>query len=115
MFNVPYFLIIVSLILLKMFIPAISFLLNSAYTDNAERAQDIDIAKAEAAHHRADELMKQIKNVQDVDYARLQAVIEKETNRIRIGRKFKKLPNTELASRTKSNGEVQVEPEDEKR
>ena len=35
--------------------------------DNAERAQDIDIAKAEAAHHRADELMKQIKNVQDVD------------------------------------------------
>jgi len=83
--------------------------------DNAERAQDIDIAKAEAAHHRADELMKQIKNVQDVDYARLQAVIEKEMNRVRIGRKFKKLPNTELASRTKSNGEVQVEPEDEKR
>ncbi len=82
--------------------------------DHADRAQDIDIARAEAARIRAEELMKQAKGVQDVDYARLQAVIEKEMNRIRIGKKFKKLPNTELASRTKSNGEVQIEPEDDK-
>jgi len=83
--------------------------------DHADRAQDIDIAKAEAARLRAEELMKQVKDTQDVDYARLQAVIEKEMNRIRIGKKFKKLPNTELASRTKTSGEVQIESEDEKR
>ncbi|TSC84825.1 MAG: F-type H+-transporting ATPase subunit epsilon [Parcubacteria group bacterium Gr01-1014_13] len=61
--------------------------------DHAERAIDIDTAKAEEAKQRAEEQMKNLKNVQDVDYARLQAVIDRELNKIKIARKYKNLPN----------------------
>jgi len=70
--------------------------------DHAQRAIEIDIEKAEAAKKLAEEQMSKIKNVQDVDYARMQALIEKENNLVRIGKKFRKLPNADLASRTKS-------------
>ena len=61
--------------------------------DNAERADEIDVARAEAAHKRAEEAMQQAKNVQDVDFARLQAVMERELNRVRVGKKYRKLPS----------------------
>lgn len=59
--------------------------------DNAERATEIDIDRAEQARLRAEELMKQTKSVEDVDFAKLQALIDREMNRIRVGRKYKKI------------------------
>ncbi len=61
--------------------------------DHAQRVEEIDIAKAEEARARAEEQMKNIKNVQDVDYARLQAVIDREVNKLKIAKKYRRLPN----------------------
>jgi len=63
--------------------------------DNAERVEEIDIARAQEAHKKAQEQMDKIKNVQDVDYARLQAVIDREMNRINVGKKYKHLPKAQ--------------------
>lgn len=62
--------------------------------DNAERATEIDIDRAEQARLRAEELMKQTKSVEDVDFARLQALIDREMNRVRVGKKYKKTRST---------------------
>jgi|SRR3989339_2209082 len=61
--------------------------------DNAERATEIDIDRAEQARIRAEELMKQTKSVEDVDFAKLQAMIDREMNRIKVGRKYKNIKN----------------------
>ena len=57
--------------------------------DTAERAEDIDVERADAARKRAQELLKQQKNVADVDFARIQAMIEKETVRLSVGNKYR--------------------------
>jgi F-type H+-transporting ATPase subunit epsilon len=57
--------------------------------DNAERAEEIDIDRAEEARKRAEEEVEHAKNRQDVDFARLQAVIDREMNRVRVGNKYK--------------------------
>ncbi|MFA6427365.1 MAG: F0F1 ATP synthase subunit epsilon [Candidatus Magasanikbacteria bacterium] len=57
--------------------------------DNAERAEDIDIERAEQARQRAEEQMKQFKSIEDIDFAKLQAVIDREMNRVRVGKKYK--------------------------
>lgn len=62
-------------------------------TDNAERAAEIDIVRAEAARQRAEEQMQTAKNREDIDYAKLQAVLDREFNRVRIGKKYRKLPS----------------------
>ncbi len=59
--------------------------------DNAERAELIDIERAEAARKRAEEEMAKARGQENVDYAKLQAVIDREMNRVRIGKKYKKL------------------------
>ncbi len=58
--------------------------------DAAVRAEHIDITAAETAKARAEELLKQQANVEDVDFARIQAAIERETARIRVGKKYRK-------------------------
>ncbi len=60
--------------------------------DHAERVDQIDITRAEEARVRAQEQMKNIKNVQDVDFAKLQAVIDRELNRLRVAKKYRNLP-----------------------
>ncbi|MFH1789459.1 MAG: ATP synthase F1 subunit epsilon [bacterium] len=60
--------------------------------DNAERAEDIDLERAEQARKRAIEQMEKAKSDENIDYAKLQAVIDREMNRLKIGRKYKKLP-----------------------
>ncbi len=60
--------------------------------DNAERAEDIDIQRAEEARKRAEEQMKQTKISEDIDFAKLQAIIDREVNRVRIAKKYRKLP-----------------------
>jgi len=60
--------------------------------DHAERAEEIDVHKAEEARQRAEEQMKNIKNVQDVDFAKLQALIDKEVNKMRVAKKYRNFP-----------------------
>ena len=59
--------------------------------DNAERVEQIDIDRAQEAKTRAEEQMAIVKGKENVDYARLQAVIDREMNRIRVGKKYKKI------------------------
>jgi len=59
--------------------------------DNAERAEHIDVERAETARKRAEEQMAAANGREDVDYAKLQAVIDREMNRVRIGKKYRKI------------------------
>lgn len=61
--------------------------------DHAERAEEIDLLKAEEARQRAEDLMRQAKDAEDVDFAKIQAAMERELNRIRVGKKYRKLPS----------------------
>ena len=58
--------------------------------DTAERGEDIDLQRAQKAKERAEELLKEINDVADVDYARLQAVIERELARISVGNRYRR-------------------------
>ncbi|MCK9378964.1 MAG: F0F1 ATP synthase subunit epsilon [Candidatus Moranbacteria bacterium] len=55
--------------------------------DTAERADEIDIERAEQARKRAEELKKERIEMDDGEYARVAAAIEKELARIKVGRK----------------------------
>ena len=59
--------------------------------DTAERAEHIDLERAEAARKRAQELMLQEKFEDDVQFAALQAQMEKELTRIKVGNKYRKI------------------------
>ena len=59
--------------------------------DNAERADIIDLDRAEQARARAEAEMEKAKSGEDVDFARLQAMIDRETNRLRVGKKYRDL------------------------
>jgi F-type H+-transporting ATPase subunit epsilon len=63
--------------------------------DNVERAHEINLEKAEAAKAKAEAQMRELHNREDVDFARLQAVIDRETNRLRVGKKYRHLRKTE--------------------
>jgi len=63
--------------------------------DNAEHVDQIDIDRAQQAREKAVAQMSEIKNREDVDYARMQAIIDRESNRIRLGNKYRKLPKNE--------------------
>lgn len=54
--------------------------------DRAERSEEIDVARAEAAMERARKLREE-KNVDTVEFAALSAQIEKEMARLHVGRK----------------------------
>lgn len=55
--------------------------------DTAERAEEIDVTRAEDARKRAEELKKEKITMDDGEYARVAAAIEKELARIKVGRK----------------------------
>lgn len=55
--------------------------------DTAERAEEIDLARAEAARKRAEELKQVQTQVSDEEYARTAALLEKELTRVRVARK----------------------------
>ncbi len=59
--------------------------------DRAERAEEINLERAEEARNRAEKEMNDARNREDVDFARLQAMVDKEMNRIKVGKKYKKL------------------------
>jgi len=58
-------------------------------TQTAEHAAEIDEAKALQAKERAEQLMKEIKNKDAVEYAGLAAKLEKELARLKVVRKRK--------------------------
>ncbi|MFA5174890.1 MAG: F0F1 ATP synthase subunit epsilon [Patescibacteria group bacterium] len=60
--------------------------------DTAEYAEHIDIERAEAARERAAKAMKETRNVEGIDYAALQAQLERAVNRVKIAKKYRKLP-----------------------
>jgi len=53
--------------------------------DTAERAEEIDVARAEEARKRAEELKKEKISLGDEEYARVAAMVEKEMARIKVG------------------------------
>ena len=57
--------------------------------ERAEMADQIDIARAEEAYKRAMELKNRQKEDDDIDDARLNSMIDKELNRIKIGSNWK--------------------------
>lgn len=54
--------------------------------DRAERAEDIDLKRAEEARQRAEDLKKE-KITDSEEYARVAAMVEKELARIKVARK----------------------------
>ncbi len=59
--------------------------------DTAERAEEIDLERAEQARRRAEEMLKEKERLDDVQFARLQAQLEKELARLKVGRRYRKL------------------------
>lgn len=59
--------------------------------DNAERADEIDLERAEKARIRAQEQLEQAREQEDIDFAKLQAIMDREMNRLKVGKKYKKL------------------------
>lgn len=57
--------------------------------ETAERAEQIDLDRAEAGRKRAEELMKKQKFADDVEFTRVAARMEKELARLRVGKKRK--------------------------
>lgn len=55
--------------------------------DAAERAEEIDIKIAEVAKKRAEEIKQQKITLDDTEYARVAAAIERESVRIKVARK----------------------------
>lgn len=56
----------------------------------SELATEIDIERAEEAYKRAKKAMDESENLSDVDFAKFQAMLDKELNRIKIGRKYRR-------------------------
>jgi F-type H+-transporting ATPase subunit epsilon len=57
--------------------------------DTAERAEEIDLKRAEEARKRAEDLKKQKITMDDSEYARVASAIEKEMARIKVARKHR--------------------------
>lgn len=55
--------------------------------DTAERAEEIDIKRAEEARQKAEEAMKQKVQMDDTEYARVAAAVERATARLKVARK----------------------------
>ncbi len=64
--------------------------------DTAEAAGEIDIKRAEEAIKRAEELKKERVTMDDMEYARVAAAIEKETARIKVARKHRTKHNIQI-------------------
>ena len=59
----------------------------SVLADTAERAEEIDLARAEEARKRAEGLRKERITMDDEEYARTAAMIEKEMARVKVARR----------------------------
>jgi F-type H+-transporting ATPase subunit epsilon len=55
--------------------------------DTVERAEEIDIERAETARARAEKMLEEKSKIDDVQFARLQAVLDREIARIKVKRR----------------------------
>ena len=58
--------------------------------DTAERAEDLDIARAEEARARVEKMMQEKEKIDDVAFARMQTQLEKELARVRVGKRYRR-------------------------
>jgi len=72
-------------------------------TENAELAQDIDEVKAQEAKDRAQKLLSELKNKEDVAYTVLSSKIEKELARLHVVRKRKSGHQPSITDQPTSN------------
>jgi len=56
--------------------------------DTAERAEEIDLKRAEEAKKRAEEIKKRRVSMDEVEYAHVAAMLEKELARVKVARKY---------------------------
>ena len=56
--------------------------------DRSEKAEEIDVARAQEAVERARKMLEEKSHESDVDFARFEALIEKELNRVKVGSKW---------------------------
>lgn len=68
--------------------------------DTAERAEEIDLARAEEARKRAEELKKETIHMGEEEYARTAALLEKEMARVKVARKHHSRRGTSFESNT---------------
>lgn len=57
--------------------------------DEAERADDIDLEKAEEARERAEKLKEEVVSKDDIEYARIAFTLEKELAKIKVAKKYR--------------------------
>jgi len=58
--------------------------------DSAERAEEIDLERAEAARKHAEELLKKQEFASDVEFATIQAALERSLTRLKVARKHRR-------------------------
>jgi len=58
--------------------------------DSADRAEEIDIESAKSARLRAEEVLKNKQKRTDVDFARIQSIINREAARLKVANKYRK-------------------------
>ncbi|MCD6149488.1 ATP synthase F1 subunit epsilon [bacterium] len=58
--------------------------------DTAERAEEIDLERAEEAKKRAEDIKKQRVSMDEVEYARVAAMLEKELARVKVAKRYLK-------------------------
>ena len=57
--------------------------------DRSELATEIDVERAQEAYKRAQEAMKSSRDAVDIDYARFEALMNKELNRVKIAKRWR--------------------------
>jgi len=57
--------------------------------DTAERAEEIDLARAEAARKRTEKILADKEKLDDVQFARLQAILDREAARIKVKNRYR--------------------------
>jgi len=63
--------------------------------DTAERAEELDLARAEEAYRRAAELKEKARRGEKVDFTEVNAAIERELARTKAVKRWRKLKNIE--------------------
>lgn len=63
--------------------------------DTAERAEEIDLARAEEGRIRAEELKKQARSGEQVNFAEINASLERELARTKAVKRWRKIKNLE--------------------
>lgn len=62
----------------------------SLLVDTAERAEEIDLDRAEEGRQKAEELAKSQHTLDEAEYARVATSLEKEFARLRVARKYRR-------------------------